>query len=609
MSELSKQILERKAASFDNLTEKRNVWDTAEKIFHGQLNDLISTDRSKSQVFDPKLATLILERSYRVMAQMGVGKVKGISKNDVGDAMLKNLLLEKYVVPNANSQFDFLTKCRMVNLYSNIYGAFFVLIDWNVSQNGYVGPDMWLLNIRDVFHQVGAVSPEDSDYMIVRTWKPLSYFENLKEKDGFKNLTSIITKLKQVKDDKMRRNANEMGQRELSQYPKNTNAPLGYFEVLTQYEKDRWIDVVVDADMEFRDQKNPHEDNDIPIKVKYSIPLLDDFMGYGDIERGAPMQMVVNSNWNLYLDAVKTSIAPPVLIDKTMIADNGSLKMIPGAKWLFKGPVGQVAMPMNLSPQGIATFNTVNQVANASLLNMMGTSDTATTQATDPGFGRTPQALQMQAARENTRDNADRYYQEQFLTSVMKKFCNLMSKKQSSAVTIRMFEDEIEQLSRNYPDIKNSYDQESGKLTVKKGSGSTLYDYEITSGSTYAADQKQQQANMAQLIELFQKSQTPQGNALIQQLKTDGFNFNFGELLKRVITNSGIQDWDKILTEQTPEEKAQVVLDQSNQQFQQALAGMMGGQGQAMPINPSQVPMQGQPQMSMPEQTPDPMPF
>ena len=64
-------------------------------------------------------------------------------------------------------------------------------------------------------------------------------------------------------------------------------------------------------------------------------------------------------------------------------------------------------MPLNLSPQGIATFNNVYQVATAAILNLFGSSETSTTSGTDPSFGKTPDALQMQAQRENTRDTEE----------------------------------------------------------------------------------------------------------------------------------------------------------------------------------------------------------
>ena len=579
MSSLSDQILSRRQNAEDYLQGKRVIWDQAEQLFHNQLNDRVSS-KTKSNVFDPKLSTLTIERSYRVMAQLQTGKVKGISSNDVGDAMLKNLLLEKYVLPNANSQFDFLTKMRMVDMYSNIYGNFFTLIDWNVGRNGYIGPDVWLLNIRDVFPQVGAVSVEDSDYIITRTWKPLSYFENLKKADGYKNVDKIIAKLKEQSGSKQTRSSEATSKREEDQYTDTSPAKgKGYFEVLTQFERDRWVDYVVDADMEFRDQKNPHDDDDLPVKCKYSIPLLDDFMGFSDFERGGSMQKTVNSVWNLYLDGVAMSIFPPVLINKDNIASMSSLQYSKAAKWLVRNQINNAAQPMNLSPQGISEFQNVYRTATASLLNLFGTSDTAVTSETDPGFGKTPQALQMQSQRENTRDNADRFYMEQYLTQVMKKFCNLLSKKQSNAITVRLFKDEIEQLSRSYPEIKENYNEEKGELSVPKGK-SGLYDYEIVSGSTYATDQKQEQSNIALLIQMFKEWQTPQGTMLVETLKQEGMQFKFGELFKRMISRGGIQDWDKILVEMTEEEKADTVLQTTNDQFQQALMQMTGNVAQ-----------------------------
>lgn len=581
-------ILLRKEAAKEYLKTKRIAWDSAEALFHNQLNDKVSTT-TRSKVFDPKLSTLAIEGSYRVMSQLPIGKVRGISKNDIGDATLKNLVLEKYVLPNANAQFDFLTKSRMVNLYSRLYGNFFVLLDWDVKPNGYVGPDMWLLNIRDVFPQVGAVSLEDSDYVIVRTWRPFSYFEERKDDKDFKNMAQLISKLQNKSGSKGDRDkSTSTSKREESEYPQEEPAKhKGYFEVLTMYERDRWTDYCVDANIEFRDRKNPHGDGDLPVKCKYSIPLLDDFMGMSDFERGGSMQKTINSAWNLYLDAVKMSIYPPVLVNKDNIASMSSITQTAGAKWLVRNQINNSATPLQLSPQGIATFNNVYQVATAAILNLFGTSETQTTAKTDPGFGKTPQALEMQSARENTRDNADRFYQEQFLTQVMKKFCNLLSKKQSSAITLRMFKDEVEEIARSYPEVKDSYDETTGKLTVKKGSGSELYDYEIVTGSTYAVDQQQQQKNLGQILSLFQASQGPNGNLLIQQLQTDGYRFNFGELFKRIISSSGIQDWDKILTEMTPEEQADTILNQDAQQFQQALLQMQGSVTQT-PVDPMQ---------------------
>jgi hypothetical protein len=318
----------------------------------------------------------------------------------------------------------------------------------------------------------------------------------------------------------------------------------------------------------------------------------------GDFERGGSMQKTVNSTWNLYLDAVKMSIFPPVIINKENVAAMSSIKYGAAEKWLARGDVNNVALPVNLSPKGIATFNNTYQVANAALLNMFGTSDTAVTSQTDAGFGKTPEALKMQGARENTRDNADRFYMEMFITKVMTKMVNLISRKQMGPIVFRLFGDDFEKLKRTNPDLAENYDEKTGKITIdKKKTGSVLYDYEIMTGSTYAIDQKSQQENMTVLLQLLLKN--PQ---LLEALNREGYTMKMGELFKRVITNSGIQDWDKILEEKTEAEKAEAIIQDSAQQF--ALAVQQMRQGGGPNVNMNQIPAQPPTQQPMAQPQP-----
>jgi hypothetical protein len=594
MDSLRNIILERYDAADKYLATKRAKWDSYENLFHNILDDKISVDNARSQVFDPKLSSLILEREARVMAQLPTGKVRAVSKNDEGASKLMNLTLDKYVVPNANAQFDFLTKCRMVDRYSNIYGNFFVMVDWDVRKNGYRGPDMWLLPIRDVFPQVGAISLDDSDYVIVRSWRKLSFFEDLqgKKREGFKNLSEIVAKLKDQAGSKQARTSSDTTKREENAYPQANPAKKdGFYEVLSMFERDRWVDYCVDADMVFRDSDNPHENDELPIVNKFSVPLLDDFMAMGDSERGAPMQNTLNSIWNLYMDAVKMSIFPPTLINKDNVSDPNSIKFSYAAKWMMRNAPGSAgttgAQVLNLTPQGTSTFNNVYQVITSGLLNMFGTTNTSTTQETDPGFGKTPQALQMQAARENAKDNVDRFYMEQFLTKVNKKFVNLISKKRMGPIQFRMFEEEIDELAKSYEDVREMYDPSSGKLTIKKDSmGSILYDYEIVSGSTYAVDQKQQQSNLMGILNLMLNPQSFQ--LISQSLQSEGKELRVGELFSRIISNSGITDWDKIVVDKSNDPGA--VLGDIQAQFDMALQQVGGVNGvPPQPMGPNEV--------------------
>jgi len=205
------------------------------------------------------------------------------------------------------------------------------------------------------------------------------------------------------------------------------------------------------------------------------------------------------------------------------------------------------------------------------MINLFGTSDTSVSQGQDIALGKTPQALKMQAARESTGDNADRFYMEQFLTQVINKMVNLIGKKQSSAITVRMFQEEIEDLVKDYPDVAEMYDEDTGKLTItQEDVGDSKWDFEIVSGSTYALDEKQQQDNLSAYMQMFLEN----GQVIEGLLQRDGMKINFGEMFKRAISNSGIKDWNKILEEIPEEQRAEETLNADAQQFQQAMQQM-----------------------------------
>jgi len=614
MGKLEDQIQTHYQTSLDSLATKRVMWDEAESIFSNKLNDAISS-KTKSQVMDQKLSTMILEREARVMSKLPIGKFRPISGDDIASTQIINLIMEKYIIPNAKAQFPFLTKLRMMDRYSNIYGNMFAMVDWDIKKNGYVGPDLWLLAIRDVFPQVGAVSLDDSDRIVIRTWKPISYFEGLGKGKNLKNVGNIVEKLKKLNGDKSSKSSSEQSVRETQQQNDTQEGKgSGYFQVLTMFERDRWVDYVPAAHLVLRDIENPNKDGELPIVCKYSIPLIDDFMGMGDMERGKTMQYTLNSLWNLYLDAIKISIFPPTILNKDNIIAS-TIKWGAGAKWLVRNSVGNSVQQLAINPRGIDSFQSTYQTLNASLLNMFGTTDTSTTAATDPGFGKTPQALQMQQSRESAKDNVDRFYMEQTLSDIMRKFANLWSKKQPSSTVVRMFSRELEDLIRVYPEAKDMYNVDTGKLTLnKKITGSTLYDYEIVPGSTYAINEEKQQGALREMFAMLSQGLTldQQGKVtspLMKKMEEEGKKVQLGELFTRIISGSGIMDWSKIVVdsqdaqqsrEVTPQEQQSMQADQ--EQFLQMLQGIQGGQGGQINQIPPQDPLS--PQMQMGQQMP-----
>ena len=140
--------------------------------------------------------------------------------------------------------------------------------------------------------------------------------------------------------------------------------------------------------------------------------------------------------------------------------------------------------------------------------------------------------------------------------------------------------------------------------------GDTLYDYEVVSGSTFAIDQKEQQANLTGLWTTLTNSlqvdpKTGEATSpIIMALEESGKGVNLGELMTRILANSGIQDWDKIVTDESEANGGDVeeIMNNTAQQFQGMMMALQG-QGGVNQVPPEE----GQPPMSDPNlQQPDP---
>lgn len=619
-SEASKtfeHVFEHYNKSWDDLVNPNlNSFTEKEALLIGRPLDSVTLQETNSGVFDPRLSTISLERCGRVMAQNPSGKSLALGSGDKGKNMLMNLLLEKWVLPNANSQFSFLIKSRLWDLYSLMYGAMFALAD-RVETDNYSGADFWLLPIRHCRPQPGKFSIKESDHFGVSTWVSPEWLAG-RNKDTWKNVDKLLALCKGDKSSPPgEKNANERTFIEQDRQPSvSSSKDFKQIEIYTEYRKDRWITVAPafeNAKLTLRDIENPHGDDTLPIIAKYAFPLMDSIYGLGEFERGKTLQYALNSLWNLYLDGVKMSIFPPIQMEADGVVMS-SILMEPAAKWLKTKPNSSIDV-FNATPQGINTFQNTYQYLTAAIQNLAGTTDTGTSQSVDTTLGKTPQALKLQANREGTRDSWDRFMMEESLQDLMTKFVNLTANGIDKTVELRLFAKEIEEIKKVYPDIVEMGEgDERGKVSIsKKQFENTKFDYQIAKGSTYKADQAQEQENLTAILNFTIQNWQVIEPAMAKKNK----KIDLGELYQRSLITSGVQDWDKIVVDLSPEDIQAKQAQEQNMQMLQGMANPQGGpQMPTMPGQPSQIeqmmqqgqpqgqPQQGGPQVQQPQSGP-----
>lgn len=528
-------------------------WDEREELLVGILSDSGSKN-SKSKVNTGDLVNLVLDGASRVMAQFPTGKIQALTQDDKGKNTMMQIVHERYIIPNANSQYDFLTKLRMWNIYSRVFGSMPALVDYRVD-DGYVGPDLWIVHPRSFFPQPGHTNIAEMQYCQVSTWVSIEY---LKSRDSkiWKNVKELIAKVKEGAKSKQDMDSKYLtvNERLNHEYTSNEGA-FAQCELLTEYRKDRWITYSKEYNIVVRDIPNPQNNDQLPIVMKHCFPLLDRLFGLAEFERGKTLQYAANSLVNMYMEGVAMSIFPPLILDQNGIVAS-SIEYKHKAKWLKTKP--DAISQLQLSPQGMSTFNSTYAFLKSSMLNLGATTDTSISKDVDPGKGKTPEALKQQNAREGARDAWDRFMMERALEEVNQRFIDLLTTKQEKPIDVTLFKNDIEKLQQAYPNeqIATVFGSgDAGQLQVSannwKENGKTLkFKYFIDAGSTMKKDDEAEHQSLAEIMALILKF--PNAIAEIAQtgkVTIGDKSFNFGEAIKRYTITSGIQDGEKIIEE------------------------------------------------------------
>lgn len=571
---------------YNSIALIRDTWDEKEAMMMGHVVDQTTKTESKSKVFDPRLSTIAFERMMRVTAQMSSGKIQALTKKNKGKSVFMNLIHQNYILPNANTQYDQLTKYRLLDFYSMVYGSMFALVDYMVTDK-YIGPDFHILPIRNVIPQAGKHNLNDSDYVFVKYRVSESWL--LKQKVGvWKNIDKLLDSEGTSTTDDESHNEKKYGD--------STKDKL--YDIYTKYERDRWVTFSKDQKITLRDIENKQMEGELPVVDKHAFPLLDRFFGLGEFERGRTLQLATNSLINLYLDGVKMSIYPPYKVYLPDIVAQ-TLDQRPGAMWVLKNNNPNAITQQSISPQGINSFQSTYQFLIASMMNQAGTTDTSVSREADISQGKTPQALKQMAMREGARDNFDRFMIEKTIEKVNDRMINLVAAKQEKPIKLQLMAEELKDVADIYPDAVEMFEtNDMGEVVIDpKELKDVKYKYYIDAGSTMKKDETIENETLTNLISLILKIP----GAVEEAKQTGKVTFGnkvleFSDVLKRFIMTSGVQDADKLITDLKEAEGVVPGMEQDNEL--QNMMGQMGGQPpmpQAQPPMPMEQPMPQQP--------------
>lgn len=567
-------------------------FDSYEAMLLGQVYDSVSHSVDASKITDSYAMTLAKERADRVIAKLPEGETESAGRADIGKAAFMDILRQKWIYPNANAQRPFLEKLNLWQLYSSVYGYMPMFYDWTTSHTGYVGPDCWLWNPRNLVPQQGKVSIEDSDYVTALTWvskkRLQDILDNEEEGDGWDRdaLAELI-----AHGDKT--SGNDTEQDTFVQRSRNTAGSKKGICLATRYEAGpdgKWCTFAPDdAFIKIRELPNPHKNGRIPFVIKYSQPLFDSFYGLGDFQRAKALQFARDGLTNFYFASLKRNLAPGIIVNA-----NGVVKHtldVTKANPVLMETIKDSIRPMPTNTAGLSTYQAAQSNLTGSLLSLFGTQNASIpgAEALNPSQGKTPAAINDYTAKEATRDGAESRHMETAIEQLVDGFFSMVANIGTEDIPVSLFYEDIKAINKagltdvmglfttnpftgeqeiGSPNFQPDATMTAGDLVIKPGSLKGIeYRFSITPNSTRKINQEKQLQGLERFIDNMGKFQNIFKDDPRYELHPDRIAAAFGTL-------SDIKNADEFITVKdgpSPEEQKLIA---ENEQLQQQMQQM-----------------------------------
>lgn len=444
------------------------TFDAYEAMLLGQVFDAVSNSIDSSKITDSYTTTLAKERADRVIAKLPDGQTEPSGRADVGKAAFMDILRQKWIYPNANAQHPFLVKLNMWQFYSSVYGYMTMMYDWNVSSTGYVGPDCWLWNPRNLIPQQGRVSIPDMDYVTALAWVGKKYLKGIIDKSDGKedDKTDVpeeednktrdggwdIQALKELYEMAGKQTDNDSQKDTRVQRTRTPQSTKKGICLATRYEAGEdgeWVTFAPDHGFcEVRRIKNPHKNGRIPFVVKYSQPLFDSFYGLGDFQRAKPLQFARDGLTNFYFKGIKMNLIPPIIANANGVLKH-TLDYREGAVMLETIP--NSIRRLETSTAGLATYKDAQSNLTGSLLSLFGSQNASLpgAETLNPSQGKTPQAINLYSDKEATRDGAERRNLEVSIEQLTDGFFSMLANIGTEDIPVTLFADDLEDIRKS----------------------------------------------------------------------------------------------------------------------------------------------------------------
>ncbi len=376
-------------------------------------------------LFDPRVFTVIFEKTSRLIANKPKGKLNPREGSDVMTARINNQLLD-YQWDQANIGGTMISKYALMDMNTRKYGASFGLCTWRyeLDNKGNVvfdGPEMKVLNNRDTAHDLTATSIENCNWFQVRqyvTWQDLKNVNDQRSKPIYKNLDKLKVSLDNLEAEAQKtggggdtRSVNWMSRNRaiagLETDPIGKDYTFKTIELITEYRRDRWITFARKHGVVLRDIPNPYENYELPITMLRYYQIDDDLYGLSEIEPIKGLQKAINALLCQYVDEINQKLYTPIAYGPGV--KQHTLEWGKGARWSMQNPMTDFRLVESRS-NAAQYFNNTYSVLVAAMMNALGESSLGVSNVQPYQKDKTATEVKALQLQRNARDNFNQIF-------------------------------------------------------------------------------------------------------------------------------------------------------------------------------------------------------
>lgn len=360
---------------------------------------------------DGTTASIIRKTGKRVVQQLPTGVID-TDDDQAWLPVVAQFIYTNKILPYANDEYDLIQKCWTYIEKSLTFGAAATYTPL-LNHDGYICPDVTSPYWGDIFIQPGKKSGYSSNYVFMRSWWQKEDLDALikgeqararearKRGDKYESTWDLVA-LKKVKQ-------NTVSKDEMARTPSEEDrgiSPEG-IELVTGFQKGvgaKFFTFNPDSKTVVRTKINKDPRGMMPIDWIYGDIDGSNPLGRGLVELIGGLQNLIDSDMQMYQFNRALMLAPPVV--KRGNFNKNKIVYAPNVIIDVGTDENASVEPLTIDTSAVINYPDLYGLQKSQLLNLVSSPDTSiSSEVGNPGFGKTPTAINAQKANISVDDN------------------------------------------------------------------------------------------------------------------------------------------------------------------------------------------------------------